>query len=234
MGARRPVSFHDQPDQQSRRAPSSGRGLRRRICRERPRSAGTYRAWHQPTLEDVQREMTAIFHDELELPPEHFSITGRPLKTPGAIVAKLVRLRTRLSRMRDIAGTRITVPTLELQERASELVLAMFRDRDGSIERDTVERGDQWGYRAIHVVATLEGRFAEIQIRTSLQDAWAQIVENVDQIPGWDLKHGQGPADWIEWLITLSDALRRRDLGHPAELPSSPFDRLLEAEEESS
>jgi len=61
---------------------------------------------------------------------------------------------------------------------------------------------------------------AEIQIRTRRQDLWAQIVERVDKDLDWDLKHGEGPAEWLEWLHDLSDRApqggSRGDLGHPA------------------
>ena len=62
-----------------------------------------YRAWHQPTLERCQRELVTLFHKMLDFDPKDFFIAGRPLKTVEAITAKLVRSKTRLSRMQDIA-----------------------------------------------------------------------------------------------------------------------------------
>lgn len=185
-----------------------------------------FRRWHEATLELVHAEALDAFRGEA------LAITGRPLKTPQAIVAKLVRSRTRLSTMQDIAGTRITVPDLETQRAASDRVLELFADRGATIDRDTVEEADSYGYRAIHIVATFEGRNAEIQIRTQAQDAWAQLVEDLDRAMSSDMKHGQGPEDWLEWLILLSDALRERDLGHPVPLPPNPYDHVLERPDE--
>ncbi len=193
-----------------------------------------FRLWHQPTLEQVHQEVVEMFHQRAGIDEEALPITGRPLKTREAIISKLVRSKTRLGTMQDIAGTRVTVPDLETQRAAAELVLAMFANRNGRVERDTVERADEYGYRATHVVATLDGRNAEIQIRTRAQDAWAQVVEDVDRARGWDLKHGQGPDDWLEWLIVLSDALRQRDLGRPIQLPPSPYDQMMERQEGSA
>jgi ppGpp synthetase/RelA/SpoT-type nucleotidyltranferase len=190
-----------------------------------------FRLWHQPTLEQIQREVVETFHQRGGIDEEALPITGRPLKTQEAIIAKLVRSKTRLATMQDIAGTRITVPGLELQRLITDVVGAAFADRNARIERDTVETGDEYGYRAIHVVVTLDGRHAEIQIRTRAQDAWAQLVENLDRAQGWDLKHGRGPEEWVEWLIRLSDALRERELGRPAQLPPSPYDELMEVQE---
>jgi hypothetical protein len=40
-----------------------------------------YRAWHQPTLEHCQRQLVALFHEEIKVDPDVIAITGRPLKT---------------------------------------------------------------------------------------------------------------------------------------------------------
>jgi hypothetical protein len=37
-----------------------------------------------------------------------------------------------------------------------------------------------------------------------------------------DLKHGVGSADLLEWLIRLSDELRKADLGLPYGFPAYP------------
>jgi hypothetical protein len=144
-----------------------------------------------------------------------------------------VRNKMRLSKMQDIAGTRVVVPALDVQEVVTTIVLALFADKDCDVAKDTRAGGNDFGYRAVHVVATLDGRFAEVQIRTVLQDVWAQLVERTDKTLDTDLKHGDGPAEWLEWLLELSDALRQRDLGKPAPLPPTPYD-LVESQEEST
>lgn len=184
-----------------------------------------FRSWHQPTLRHVQSRLTNLLHDQADLNPAHATVVGRPLKTREAITAKLVRSRTRLATMQDIAGARITVPGALSQPAIAELVQVWFGDA-ARVDRDSVEFGDDTGYRAIHVVVTLEGRNAEIQVRTRTQDAWAQIVESIDRSEGWDLKHGDGPAEWKDWLLELSEALRQVDLGdHDIPFPPSPYDR---------
>lgn len=215
----------------------AGDRIRRAVAGEEPPKQSDldllneYRAWHQPTLEQCQRQLVALFHEEIGVDPDVIAIAGRPLKTVEAITAKLVRSQTRLSRMQDIAGTRVVVGALELQDPVIGIVLQLFSDKGGYIAKDTREHGDDYGYRAVHVVATLDQRLAEVQIRTALQDVWAQIVEQTDKDLGTDLKHGRGPAEWLEWLLVLSDALRRRDLGEPVPIPPTPFDELLSQEE---
>jgi putative GTP pyrophosphokinase len=183
-----------------------------------------YRAWHRPTLTDARSRITEAFHDRYAIAPEVVGVTGRPLKTTEAIIAKLVRERTRLSLMQDIAGARIIVAGPALQEPLCELLLRLFRDSDARVTKDSREEADRFGYRAVHVVVRIDGRLAEIQIRTRYQDRWAQLVEGVDSILGSDLKHGRGPAEWLEWLQRVSDEFYAADHGRPAAIPPSPLD----------
>jgi ppGpp synthetase/RelA/SpoT-type nucleotidyltranferase len=194
-----------------------------------------FRALYLPTVLVLQRnlprflaELTEKLPSELllrtlESPSESLTVAYRP-KTADAIVAKLCRSTTRLSLMQDIAGGRIVVPTLELQ---SDTV-AGFVDGVGDAfgkdpwVKDTTAIGDELGYRAVHVVIELGERPAEIQVRTALQQRWAQTVERLDQALNTDLKHGHGPQEWLTWLGELSDALREQDLGQPVELPLPP------------
>jgi putative GTP pyrophosphokinase len=182
-----------------------------------------YRAWHRPTLTDALSRIT-----EVGIAPEVVGVTGRPLKTTEAIVAKLVREQTRLSLMQDIAGARIIVAAPALQEPVCETLLELFRDSDPRVTKDCRDEADRYGYRAVHIVVRLEGRLAEIQIRTRYQDRWAQLVESVDRIFGSDLKHGRGPAEWLEWLQSVSDEFYAADHGRPAAIPQSPFDIDIE------
>jgi hypothetical protein len=186
-----------------------------------------WRASHQGAHSDLQAGLRRLFHEVLRLPQTEFVIGGRPLKTTDAITKKLVRSKTRLATMQDIAGTRIVVPSLSHQQRFLNAVLVVFERQSAEIAKDSVDRADETGYRAIHVVVSLPdsiigARLAEIQIRTPTQDVWAQIVEELDESQGWDLKHGDGPAEWMAWLHALSDAFEKRERGEPAVLPDAP------------
>jgi ppGpp synthetase/RelA/SpoT-type nucleotidyltranferase len=166
-----------------------------------------------------------MFQKKLGASPELVEITARPLKTREAIVQKLVREKTRLNRMQDIAGARIVGPHLDVQEAIRKYLLAEFRRCNPVVAKDSRERGDSNGYRAVHLVIRLDGRSVEIQIRTRHQDVWANVVEQIDSVLKSDLKHGRGPADWLEWFQELSDELRKGDLGEPFVAPTSPIDR---------
>ncbi|MES1246057.1 MAG: hypothetical protein ABUS54_00085 [Actinomycetota bacterium] len=127
--------------------------------------------------------------------------------------------------MQDIAGARIILPSPVLQQQ----LLATLKEQYPSDDEfpliritDTREHGDRNGYRAVHVVQRIEGRPAEMQIRTPLQQEWAQLVERLDQRAGTDLKHGQGPAEWRSWLNELSQTFHRLERGELADLPDPP------------
>jgi hypothetical protein len=171
-----------------------------------------YRSSHYPCLRHVQDRLVRLLHKKGFLDPETSTVTARPLKTREAIIAKLVRERGRLNRIQDIAGARVVVQSRADQEIALKVVLQELKSLKPFVAKDTREEADEHGYRAVHVVVTtahpgLGERTAEIQIRTVGENAWAQIVESLDAVLGSDLKHGVGPADFREWLLSLSDAL---------------------------
>jgi hypothetical protein len=189
-----------------------------------------FRGWHFEAVQEVQGELSGFFHGEAGIEEERLPIGSR-LKTPPAIRAKLVRTGTSLIRMQDIAGARIIVPTLAIQDAACDIVEETLFDGCVVTKKDQREEPDQYGYRAIHVIVKRDERFAEIQIRTMWQNRWAQLVERHDSSHGTDLKHGRGPAEWLEWLHAVSDEYRRADLGLPHEVPPTPFDEMIAAQE---
>jgi ppGpp synthetase/RelA/SpoT-type nucleotidyltranferase len=153
------------------------------------------------------------------------SVASRP-KTVNSIVAKLERETTRFSQMQDIAGGRLVIPS----PTAQRAILNVFTERVNPDDTrpvvritDTREHGDEHGYRAVHIVLRVDGLPAEIQVRTPLQQMWAQGVEDIDQRMGSDLKHGVGNPALREWLRELSDVFHRLEEGEATELPSPPM-----------
>jgi ppGpp synthetase/RelA/SpoT-type nucleotidyltranferase len=45
----------------------------------------------------------------------------------------------------------------------------------------------------MHVVVRTQGRLVEVQIRTHLQDLWAQVVERLADIWGRQIRYGEAP-----------------------------------------
>lgn len=111
-------------------------------------------------------------------------LVGQRLKRFESIVAKLIRDRTRLGEMEDIAGCRSVLPKLELVR-----------------VRDYNECPHPGGYRALHLWCRRDGFKVEIQLRTT-QD-WAEAIEQWDTALSSDLKHEQGPEELLTFFREL-------------------------------
>ena len=112
------------------------------------------------------------------------------LKTTVTLIEKLKRSGTRLSTMQDIAGIRV-VEEWDLSQqddavRKLESVLDVARV-------DDLREGKHEGYRAVHVIARVEGCFVEIQLRTRSQDQWAQSFEKLADLVGRGIRYGEKP-----------------------------------------
>lgn len=121
---------------------------------------------------------------------ESFDIAAR-LKSTGTIIEKL-RRSTRLSSMQDIAGIRARGKmTLDEQTALANQMRRTFGDAE-IVDR---RAAPSHGYRAVHVIATVEDCLIEIQIRTHLQDLWAQLVEKLGDMWGRQIRYGGLPDD---------------------------------------
>jgi hypothetical protein len=110
------------------------------------------------------------------------------LKSDKTLVEKLMNEPgMELGRVQDIAGMRIVEDlTWDQQDELADDIARLF-ERARSVDRRADPRS---GYRALHVVVSLEGRFIEVQIRTPLQDAWAQVFERLGDVWGRQIRYG--------------------------------------------
>ncbi|MFV2062028.1 MAG: hypothetical protein ACC726_00775 [Chloroflexota bacterium] len=141
-------------------------------------------------------EMLDVVQRVLRTNIPRVSPSGR-LKTWQTIVDKLKREPTMaLSRMHDIAGTRLveSMNRMEQDVLAGEIRDALAREV-GPVTTVDRRRRPSFGYRAVHVVTQLDGRYVEVQVRTKMQDDWAQIVERLGDSWGRQVRYGDAPAD---------------------------------------
>ena len=122
------------------------------------------------------------------------------LKRFETVVEKL-RHRTRdLSRFEDIAGCRVVLPTMIEQHE----VLRHIRERwEVTRERD-YQASPHDGYRAWHIVVRAQDRPVEVQVRTELEDQWANASEALAGLLDPAIKWGQGPPEVRGMLDALS------------------------------
>lgn len=62
------------------------------------------------------------------------------------------------------------------------------------------------GYRAVHVIVDHRGKLIEVQVRTVLQHAWAQLSEKLSDEVNSAIKYGAGNEELVSLLAMLSDS----------------------------
>lgn len=145
-------------------------------------------------LQDLRREYESALYRVQERVVTELPGLGWPtsrLKTVQTLVDKLRRQTTmNLAQVQDIAGIRIVRPmSLAEQSEAVWQVAGLFEDSKVYDRRAS----PSYGYRAVHVVVRDDGLPVEVQLRTAMQDRWAQIVERMADQWGRRIRYGQGP-----------------------------------------
>lgn len=139
-------------------------------------------------------------------------MAGRAKRT-RSIIRKLRRAENfgmDLSRMEDVVGLRIVVPSPNEQQEVIERLRANL-----TLRRMHDYRGHGREYRAVHFVAEHSGRLVEIQIRTIPQQLWANESESF----GEAVKEGAGEPYIRAYLHEFSTVCAELDRGGaPADL----------------
>lgn len=162
-----------------------------------------WRTAHLAALRKTRTELAVIVSDALHGGWEPDSVTQR-LKRLDSIVAKLVRDKPRLGEIEDIAGCRAVLPDRTSVERVAEQLSSTTRLEIVRV-RNYNERPHAGGYRALHLWSRHAGFKVEIQLRTTLQQFWAESLEEADRRLGIDLKHENAPQPVLtyfrEWAL---------------------------------
>lgn len=175
-----------------------GDELRRAVTPQAFDAYFDYRDEFTDPLEEVSNRVAARLQSE---------VTGR-LKTLDTVIAKLRRSSIRLSQMQDIAGCRTVVEAIGHQNRAVELIALEF---PGAVV-DDLRAQSHAGYRAVHVIVrSSTGYLVEVQVRTELQNLWAQLSEKLADIVGSGLKYDGGPPPIRQQLEAMSSELADLD-----------------------
>jgi len=161
---------------------------------------------------------------------EYLSVTGRT-KDKISIIEKIERKHYSnfTMQMTDISGIRIITFLDSQVQKISELIRQTFSiDDENSLDRGKILGDDKLGYRSVHFVGTLSSdrnKFLEyrglcdlkfeIQIRTVLQHAWAELAHDRSYKFKWAL-----PSHLQRQLNLYSDML---------EVVDNAFDDIAES-----
>jgi ppGpp synthetase/RelA/SpoT-type nucleotidyltranferase len=139
--------------------------------------------------------------------------TAREFKSTGTLVDKLRRTPSlSLKDIHDLGGARIVIDgDLVDQDRLIERIIQAFQDCPKPPLKIDRRESPSHGYRAVHVIVYEASTPMEIQVRTKLQDTWAQISEKLGDVWGRGLRYGEGP-DLPDSPAQLASTLTRREV----------------------
>ena len=218
----------------------AGRALRRDLVGEDPLQSAeeleaelavveAFRAAHRRPLLTARMGLRSCIESEWL---DAIELTQR-LKRMPTIVDKLRRLPTlTLSRMQDIGGCRAVFARQYEVSAVLERFTRNSERRNGKPDtvRDYVTNPRSSGYRAVHIWTRYGDRRIEVQLRTSLQHQWADIVEDITFATGIDYKDGAGSEIVHEWLRHLAAAPALVQAGDPVgEVLGPDYDELSQA-----
>ncbi|WP_228516568.1 nucleotidyltransferase family protein [Curtobacterium flaccumfaciens] len=168
--------------------------------------------WYNDLATWVQSEIEAMDWGPL-LPGTRPSLVSRP-KTIDTLRQKLDRQPTLdMGSVQDIAGVRFEAEmTLDQQDAIASAIAAHFDHDpdDGGCVRD-LRTSSHSGYRAVHVWLRFEKRGrVEVQVRTHMQGAWANLFERAADVLGRNIRYGELPAEdperlFVRNMISLSE-----------------------------
>lgn len=167
---------------------------------------------YQQVLDDVKDQLGQL----------QYQATTR-VKTTGTLVEKLRRERPmRLSQVQDLAGARTIVADRLTQDEALAKIRSHF-EASGRVCKEVDRRkAPSHGYRALHLIVQVGPIPVEIQIRTELEDTWAQIVERLADRWGRGIRYGEDPES-SEATVTAGGQVisRKAAIEYLAELSSA-------------
>jgi ppGpp synthetase/RelA/SpoT-type nucleotidyltranferase len=156
-------------------------------------------ALQRESIEALEQTLKAIAETVQNDPPrgDPVHVTHR-VKTVETLIDKL-RRGTALSRMQDLVGLRV-VGDFGLSGQ-DELVGRLVHRFPGARVDDRRVRPSH-GYRAVHVIPKIGGFSVEVQVRTSLQHAWANATEQLADQWGRAIRYGGSPTGANDEEIT--------------------------------
>jgi ppGpp synthetase/RelA/SpoT-type nucleotidyltranferase len=137
---------------------------------------------------------------------------GQRLKAMPTILDKLVRHpRMELARMHDIGGCRGVLSDQAAVDRVITRLQRRWKLREHVWDYVAEPKAD--GYRAKHLAAIKDGVLIEIQLRTTTQHRWAELVERFDRDHRLELKAGRADDMTRDLFASISELLRLQEQG---------------------
>ena len=165
-----------------------------------------------PVFERMQEEVLATLHDALQRNGLVVTAIESRIKTEESLTGKLALKGGKyatLSDITDILGARIVTFYTDDVDRIAAMAEQLFEiDWQNSVDKRTLHQLDSFGYNSLHYICKLPGydyRF-ELQLRTTLQHAWASINHDIGYKSGVEI-----PREYMRRINRLSGLLEMAD-----------------------
>jgi len=165
-----------------------------------------------PVFEKMQGEVTRILREALERNGLIVTAVETRIKTEESLAGKLVLKGSKyatLSDITDILGARIITFYTDDVDRIAAMAEQLFEiDWTNSVDKRKLHQLDSFGYNSLHYICRLPGydyRF-ELQLRTTLQHAWAAINHDTGYKSGVEI-----PREYMRRMNRLAGMLEMAD-----------------------
>ena len=149
----------------------------------------------RPLFEKMQSEVNRVLREALERNGLIVTAVETRIKTEESLAGKLALKGSKyatLSDITDILGARIITFYTDDVDRIAAMAEQLFEiDWANSVDKRKLHQLDSFGYNSLHYICRLPGydyRF-ELQLRTTLQHAWAAINHDNGYKSGVEIPH---------------------------------------------
>jgi len=165
-----------------------------------------------PVFERMKEEVLTVLRDAIGHNGLVVTAIEARIKTEESLAGKLALKGAKygsLSDITDILGARIITFYTDDVDRLAAITEQLFEiDWNNSVDKRTLHQLDSFGYNSLHYICRLPDypfRF-EIQIRTTLQHAWAAINHDIGYKSGIEI-----PREYMRQMNRLSGILEMAD-----------------------